>query len=71
MVAKFVTAYESADLDALVAFLTDDVFISMSPMPFEYKGRDIVARGALLTDSTVESSISAIGLRRIRGRRAR
>jgi RNA polymerase sigma-70 factor (TIGR02960 family) len=44
IVAKFVTAYESADLDGLVALLTDDVFISMPPMPFEYEGRDVVAR---------------------------
>jgi RNA polymerase sigma-70 factor (ECF subfamily) len=44
LVAKFVHAWESADLDALVALLTDDVFISMPPMPFEYKGRDAVAR---------------------------
>ena len=42
--AKFVRAYESADLDALVALLTDDVFISMPPMPFEYEGRDVAAR---------------------------
>jgi hypothetical protein len=42
-VAKFVSAWESADLDALVALLTDDVFISMPPMPFEYEGRDVVA----------------------------
>jgi RNA polymerase sigma-70 factor (ECF subfamily) len=44
IVAKFVRAYESADLDALVALLTDDVFISMPPMPFEYEGRDAAAR---------------------------
>ena len=44
MVAKFVSAYESADLEALVALLTDDVFISMPPMSFEYEGRDVVAR---------------------------
>ena len=44
IVAKFVSAWESADLDALVALLTDDVFISMPPMPFEYEGRDLVAR---------------------------
>jgi RNA polymerase sigma-70 factor (TIGR02960 family) len=44
IVAQFVRAYESADVDALVALLTDDVFISMPPMPFEYEGRDIVAR---------------------------
>jgi RNA polymerase sigma-70 factor (ECF subfamily) len=44
IVAKFVRAYEAADLDAVVALLTDDVFLSMPPMPFEYQGRDIVAR---------------------------
>jgi len=44
LVAKFVRAYESADLDAVVALLTDDVFLSMPPMPFEWEGRDAVAR---------------------------
>jgi RNA polymerase sigma-70 factor (TIGR02960 family) len=44
IVAKFVRAWESADLDGLVALLTDDAFISMPPMPFEYEGRDLVAR---------------------------
>jgi RNA polymerase sigma-70 factor (ECF subfamily) len=43
-VARFVSAWESADLDALVALLTDDVFVSMPPMPLEYEGRDIVTR---------------------------
>jgi hypothetical protein len=31
-------------MDALVALLTDDVFMSMPPMPLEYEGRDLVAR---------------------------
>lgn len=44
IVAAFVRAWECADVDALVALLTDDVFISMPPMPFEYQGRDVVAR---------------------------
>jgi len=44
IVAKFVRAWESADIDALVALLTDDVFVSMPPIPFEYEGRDVVAR---------------------------
>jgi RNA polymerase sigma-70 factor (TIGR02960 family) len=44
IVAKFVRAWESADLDALVALLTDDVFMAMPPMPFEYEGPDAVAR---------------------------
>ncbi|MFI6561224.1 sigma-70 family RNA polymerase sigma factor [Streptomyces sp. NPDC050534] len=44
IVAKFVRAYESADIDALVALLTDDVFMSMPPIPLEYRGRESVAR---------------------------
>ena len=44
VVAEFVRAYESGDIDALVALLTDDVSISMPPMPYEYQGRDVVAR---------------------------
>jgi RNA polymerase sigma-70 factor (ECF subfamily) len=44
MVARFVRAWESADLGRLVALLTDDVAMSMPPMPFEYQGRDVVSR---------------------------
>ena len=44
IVARFVSAYEAADPDAVVALLTDDVFMSMPPMPLEYEGRDVVAR---------------------------
>jgi RNA polymerase sigma-70 factor (ECF subfamily) len=44
LVTQFVRAYESGDPDGLVALLTDDVFISMPPIPLEYQGRDVVAR---------------------------
>jgi RNA polymerase sigma-70 factor (ECF subfamily) len=44
IVAKLARAWELADLDALVALLTDDVFIAMPPEPFGYEGRDLVAR---------------------------
>jgi RNA polymerase sigma-70 factor (ECF subfamily) len=44
IVTRFVRAWESADVDALVTLLTDDVFMSMPPMPFEYEGRHVVAR---------------------------
>ncbi|MBV8933771.1 MAG: sigma-70 family RNA polymerase sigma factor [Kutzneria sp.] len=44
IVGKFVRAWESADLNALVSLLTDDVFISMPPIPFEYEGRELAAR---------------------------
>jgi RNA polymerase sigma-70 factor (TIGR02960 family) len=44
LVAEFVRAYESGDVDALVALLTDDVHLSMPPIPLEYQGRDVVGR---------------------------
>jgi RNA polymerase sigma-70 factor (ECF subfamily) len=44
LVAKFVRAYGSADIDALIALLTDDICVSMPPIPNEYQGRDAVAR---------------------------
>lgn len=44
LVAKFVRAYESGDVEALVALLTADVRVSMPPIPLEYHGRDAVAR---------------------------
>jgi RNA polymerase sigma-70 factor (TIGR02960 family) len=44
LVANFVRAYESGDPDALVGLLTDDVFLSMPPIPLEYQGRDVVTR---------------------------
>ena len=42
--AAFARAWEAADVDGLVALLTDDVFVSMPPMPFEYVGRELVGR---------------------------
>src|SRR6266511_2191315 len=44
LVATFVRAYQSGNVDALVALLTADVCVSMPPIPLEYHGRDAVAR---------------------------
>jgi RNA polymerase sigma-70 factor (ECF subfamily) len=44
LVAEFVRAYQSGDVDALVALLTADVLVSMPPIPLEYQGRDVVSR---------------------------
>jgi RNA polymerase sigma-70 factor (TIGR02960 family) len=44
LVAKFVRAYDSGQIDTLVALLTDDAHMSMPPIPLEYHGRDAVAR---------------------------
>lgn len=42
LVADFALAYESGDVDALVALMTDDVYLSMPPIPLEYVGREAV-----------------------------
>ena len=44
LVAKFVRAYQSGDVDELVALLTADVCVSMPPIPLEYHGLDAAAR---------------------------
>jgi RNA polymerase sigma-70 factor (ECF subfamily) len=44
LVEKFVRAYASADIDALIALFTDDIRVSMPPIPNEYHGRDAAAR---------------------------
>jgi RNA polymerase sigma-70 factor (ECF subfamily) len=52
LVERFVRAWESADVDALVGLLTEDVVASMPPMPFVYAGRDaVVAFVAALFDA--------------------
>jgi ketosteroid isomerase-like protein len=42
LVAKFVQAFQSGDVDALVALLTADVRLSTPPIPLEYHGLDAV-----------------------------
>ena len=44
LVQEFARAWESADVDAVVALLTDDVFVSMPPFPNEYEGRELAGR---------------------------
>jgi RNA polymerase sigma-70 factor (ECF subfamily) len=44
LVDRFVRAYEAGDVGALVTLLTDDILVSMPPIPLEYQGIDVVAR---------------------------
>jgi RNA polymerase sigma-70 factor (TIGR02960 family) len=41
LVRRLSVAYETADLDALLALLTDDVWMRMPPLPLEYQGREL------------------------------
>jgi RNA polymerase sigma-70 factor, ECF subfamily len=43
IVDRFVTAWERADVDAVVALLADDAAMTMPPLPTWYRGRDAVA----------------------------
>ena len=40
LVERFTRAFQSDDIEAVVALLTEDVWISMPPMPFDWQGRD-------------------------------
>jgi RNA polymerase sigma-70 factor (TIGR02960 family) len=42
--ARFADAFERGDVRAIVALLTDDAWLTMPPLPFEYQGCDAIAR---------------------------
>jgi RNA polymerase sigma-70 factor (TIGR02960 family) len=41
---RFVTAFTDHDIDALVALMTDDAWVRMPPLPFQYHGTEAVHR---------------------------
>jgi RNA polymerase sigma-70 factor (TIGR02960 family) len=42
IIERLTLAYESDDLDGLVALLSEDVWLRMPPIPLEYQGRELV-----------------------------
>jgi RNA polymerase sigma-70 factor (TIGR02960 family) len=44
LVERFTYAYEARDVEALIGLLTEDVWLTMPPIPLEYQGRDLVRR---------------------------
>jgi RNA polymerase sigma-70 factor (ECF subfamily) len=51
IVGSFADAIETGDIDAVVALLTDDAWLTMPPEPYEYQGQ--AAIGTFLGDRTV------------------
>jgi hypothetical protein len=43
VVGAFVAASEAGDIDAMVAMLTDDAWLTMPPQPYEYQGHTAIA----------------------------
>jgi hypothetical protein len=43
-IARLTRAYETGDIDDVVAILTDDVLLAMPPLPLEYLGRELAAQ---------------------------
>jgi RNA polymerase sigma-70 factor (ECF subfamily) len=41
---RLLRAFEDGDVDGMVALMTDDVWLRMPPLPFEYQGRDVAGR---------------------------
>ncbi len=48
LVGRFADAFERGDVDALLALLTDDAWVTMPPEPYEYHGHPAIER--FLTD---------------------
>lgn len=44
LLERLVRCFENSDVDGLVALLTDDAWVRMPPVPFEYQGRELAGR---------------------------
>ncbi len=44
LVQRFTTAFEAADVDGIIALLTEDARLTMPPLPLEYQGRELAAQ---------------------------
>ncbi|MGK8500122.1 sigma-70 family RNA polymerase sigma factor [Nocardia asiatica] len=44
LLERFVTAFTELDVDALIALMTDDAWVRMPPLPFEYRGSEAAHR---------------------------
>jgi RNA polymerase sigma-70 factor (TIGR02960 family) len=48
LVRRLTQAYAAGDVKGIISLLTEDVWLTMPPAPFEYQGRDVAARALTL-----------------------
>ena len=44
LIHRLTHAYETGDVEGIIALFTDDAWLTMPPAPLEYQGRDLIAR---------------------------
>jgi RNA polymerase sigma-70 factor (TIGR02960 family) len=48
LVRRLTEAYAAGDVEGIISLMTDDVWMTMPPAPFEYQGRQVAARALAL-----------------------
>jgi RNA polymerase sigma-70 factor, ECF subfamily len=43
LIDRLTHAYETGDVDGIIALFTEDAWLTMPPAPLEYQGRDLIA----------------------------
>jgi ketosteroid isomerase-like protein len=44
LIERLTEAYETGDVDGIIALFTDDAWLTMPPVPLEYQGREVIGR---------------------------
>jgi RNA polymerase sigma-70 factor, ECF subfamily len=44
LIDRLTRAYQTGDVDGIIALFSDDAWLTMPPAPLEYQGRDLIAR---------------------------
>jgi RNA polymerase sigma-70 factor (TIGR02960 family) len=63
LLERFVTAFTELDVDALVALMSDDVWVRMPPLPFEYHGTVAAHRFFTAVDAHRRQIIRLVAVR--------